>query len=596
MRSCLLLTTFVLLAALALAPTASGQRKRPEPPPPVSFSQPLAAAPGKTTEITFPLPADSPAAAAKPRPIALWTSFPAEISFVSASAEGIRYRLTVPRDTAVGIGAVRLFTTAGPANAQLFMVDDLLTAEATPAAPPTSASGESQRIVVPPVAVEGSCTPLKADRYAFKAIAGQRLAFEVVANRLGSRLDPVLRLIDAHGSHRELLWCDDAEGVGSDARFAWTCTADGDYIIEVRDANYEGGPEYRYRLRIGDFPLITATFPLAVQRDVQTRLAFCGPDGDRIAPLAAFTLRFPVTPVATTQPVSARFANGGDSCGFTTVLPALTSAPDLLGGSANVSRDTAMAVPAVPCAISARFAVAGEWRHFYRLDERAGGERLAIRARTRTIGLPCDVILRLASPAGGRGTDAVIVAESKPGPGESDDMLEARLPAAGSYLLSVEEINHRCGPSSAYRLEIEPAGAGGAGSGGPGFGLSVETDRVPITPEGAFHLKVKCTRRGYDGPIALALHPGGSGSGDAARIEPKDSSAVIAAGKTEADVEAKLPPETRAISFTVTGTARLNGSDVTMMADTAPVLRKLFPRLQSIPGGLDGQIGAAMRD
>jgi hypothetical protein len=579
MRSYLLKSSvFLAIGALALAPPASGQRRRPEPPPPVSFSRPLAAAPGKATEVTFPPPADSPATA-KAKPIALWTSFPAEVSFVSASAEGIRYRLAVPQDTAVGIGAVRLFTTAGPANAQLFMVDDLPTA-----------SGEGQGIVVPPVAVEGSCTPLKADRYAFRAIAGQRLAFEVVANRLGSRLDPVLRLIDAHGSHRELLWCDDAEGVGSDARFAWTCAADGDYIIEVRDANYEGGPEYRYRLRIGDFPLITATFPLAAQRDVQTRLAFCGPDADRIAPLAAFTLRCP-TPVATTQPVSARFANGGDSCGFTTVLPASASVPDLLGGSANVSKDAAMAVPAVPCAISAHFTVAGEWRHFYRLDERAKGDRLAIRARTRTIGLPCDVILRLASLDG-----AAVVAESKPAPGEVDDTLEARLPAAGSYLLSVEELNHRCGPSSAYRLEIEPGagGGGGGGGGGPGFGLSVETDRVPVTSEGAFQLKVRCARRGYDGPITLALHAGAGR--DVARIEVKDSSAVIGAGKTEAEVEAKLSPETRAISFTVTGSARLNGSDVTMMADTAPILRKLFPRLQSIPGGLDGQIGAAVRE
>jgi hypothetical protein len=261
------------------------------------------------------------------------------------------------------------------------------------------------------------------------------------------------------------------------------------------------------------------------------------------------------------------------------VLAART--PDLIGGVNNASREAAMAVP-VPCAISARFARPGEWRHFYRIDGRTKGQRLAIRARTRTIGLPCDVLLRLASLDGER---TVTVAESKPGPGDDDDVLEAKLPAEGSYLLSVEELNRRTGPSAAYRLEIEHGG------GGPGYALTAETDRVEVTKGGTFHLKIKCARRGYDGSIALALHSAGGG-----QIEVKETSGVLAAGKTEADIEAKLPPETKAISLTVTGSAQINGQDFTARATTAPILRKLFPRLPNIPGGLDGQIGAAVRE
>jgi hypothetical protein len=248
--------------------------------------------------------------------------------------------------------------------------------------------------------------------------------------------------------------------------------------------------------------------------------------------------------------------------------------------------DAAMTVP-VPSAISARFANAGQWRHFYRIDGRTKGEHLAIRARTRTIGLPCDVLLRLARIDGEK--TAVAVAESKPAAaGDGDDMVDANMPADGSYLLSVEELNRRAGPSAAYRLEIDRGGGGGSS---PGFELTAETDRVQVAVGGMFHLKLKCTRRGYDGPITLALR-----SSSGAQIEIKEPTAVIAAGKTEAAIEGKLPPETKAISFTVTGSASMNGVEFTARATTAPILRKLFPRLASIPGGLDGEIGAAVRE
>src|SRR5689334_13864821 len=110
---------FLIAVAAFLAATtpARAQRRRPEPPPPLSFSDPLAAAPGKATEVTF-------LGEFSGKPLSLWTSFPAEASLI-ADDHAIRYRVTVPGDTPVGIAAMRLITTAGPANLQLFMIDDL---------------------------------------------------------------------------------------------------------------------------------------------------------------------------------------------------------------------------------------------------------------------------------------------------------------------------------------------------------------------------------------------------------------------------------------------------------------------------------------
>ena len=92
-----------------------------------------------------------------------------------------------------------------------------------------------------PVAVDGNCEETSFDYYAFRAKKGQRVSVEVVANRLGSPLDPVVRLLDAAG--KELVYCDDDPAVGSDARFSFTAPRTGRYFIELRDVGYQGGSE-----------------------------------------------------------------------------------------------------------------------------------------------------------------------------------------------------------------------------------------------------------------------------------------------------------------------------------------------------------------
>ena len=53
--------------------------------------------------------------------------------------------------------------------------------------------------------------------------------------------------------------------------------ADGTYILEVSDNKFGGGT---CRLRVGDFPLVNTTFPLAVNRNESSDLNFVGPSAD----------------------------------------------------------------------------------------------------------------------------------------------------------------------------------------------------------------------------------------------------------------------------------------------------------------------------
>ena len=121
-----------------------------------------------------------------------------------------------------------------------------------------------------PVAVDGTCEPETFDFYKFNAAAGQRITCEVVARRLGYALDPAIRLLDATG--KELAYSDDEPGIGADCRFAHTFAAAGTYTLEIRDIRYAGGPTHRYRMRIGNFPLSTTTFPMGARRGSTPKL------------------------------------------------------------------------------------------------------------------------------------------------------------------------------------------------------------------------------------------------------------------------------------------------------------------------------------
>src|SRR5262249_25036299 len=107
-------------------------------------------------------------------------------------------------------------------------------------------------------AVDGYCDELASAYFKFNARKGQRMAFEVVAQRVGSMLDPVLRLLDARG--REVAYVDDVPGIGADARLDHKFPAAGSYVVEVPDTRSQGGTRHRFHMRAGNAPLSKFSF------------------------------------------------------------------------------------------------------------------------------------------------------------------------------------------------------------------------------------------------------------------------------------------------------------------------------------------------
>ena len=97
--------------------------------------------------------------------------------------------------------------------------------------------------------------------YRINGVAGQRITVEVVARRLGYPLDPVIRLLDATG--RESAYSDDAPGLGCRLSLCLYPADRWHVLSRISRHSLSRRGTHRYRLRVGNFPLATTTYPAA---------------------------------------------------------------------------------------------------------------------------------------------------------------------------------------------------------------------------------------------------------------------------------------------------------------------------------------------
>ena len=469
----------------------------------------------------------------------------------------VKLQVAVPAAAPVGIYATRVASTNGVSNPLLFMVDDLPSIFDAGA----NLSLTTAQTLVPPVAVDGTTPSLGVKQFRFTAKAGERLAFEAVARRLNSKLDPVLRLLDSRG--RELAFSDDESGLGGDCRLAHTFAASGDYFLELRDISYGGGSEYFFRLRVGDFPFASLTFPAAVQAGTTATFNFVGPQVEKISSLTATaptnTMRLALT---------AKFP-GGNASGFAAAL--VTDTPEVSEVEPNDSAETATPFT-LPAGLNGRFLKPKD-RDFWRFTAKKG-QRVLFTAQTRSLGSASEVTLQL------RDAQGTAIASSTPGdPGEGS--VTNTLPADGTYFLVVDELIRRGGSAHAYRVEAELLG--------PAFALETETEKIEVAPGGTFTVKVSATRRDFTGPITLAvLDLDGAALADEV-IKEKASSTTLKLTLPETVTPGAL------LTFRLLGQATLGERATQAFVHTTPALKKLFPNTPTPPRELDTVITLGVR-
>ncbi|MCC6694763.1 MAG: PPC domain-containing protein [Candidatus Hydrogenedentes bacterium] len=175
----------------------------------------------------------------------------------AASIDG--WNLPVPRialDTrpeGAGIRETALTTDVACSNTILYAVGSLPECAENE---PNSEARSAQPITLPCIVNGRIVRPGDVDVFQFEGKAGAELVAEVVARRLNSSLDSLLRLTDASGNVVE--WNDDHEDKGSgmlthhaDSYLRATLPGDGTYRLQLADSQGHGGKDFAYRLRVG---------------------------------------------------------------------------------------------------------------------------------------------------------------------------------------------------------------------------------------------------------------------------------------------------------------------------------------------------------
>jgi len=494
-------------------------------------------------------------------PTGLWTSFPAKVEFVAADDEAtkngkrLQCKVTVGRDVEPQLGGIRLATASGVSNLRPIMVDDL---------PSLAEKGDNGRFdtaqeITPPIAVDGAVAAESADYFAFDAAVGQPISIEAVSRRLGWPLDPVIRLLDADG--RELAYSDDADGVGPDARLRYEFQAPGRHFIEVRDVRYRGGGAFRYRLRVSNFPLVSAAFPMGVATGAAIPVEAVTADSDQPA------LRRDVTPPdgwpRSRLPIAFAYTEGQGSGLLDVAVSELQPVVEF-----EPNDETTQGSPlGLPAALHGRIDSPGDVDYY--TFEAKKGQSWRLAGVGRSFGSPVDLVLGVYKPDG---TKLAEVDDS----GRSEGELTVAIPADGSYHLKVEDLLGRGGAAFVYRVEATAAS--------PGFRLVAESEQLNASRGGVAVVKVRAERRNFNGPITLAL-AGVEG------VQLADN--VIAKDKPETTMRITVPSQIEPGTWWATrivGRAKISDQPLTAVARTTEALRQQLNRVPFPPGALDGEV------
>ena len=395
----------------------------------------------------------------------------------------VKLKVAVEAGATPGVREFRVAAASGVSSVgQLLIVDDPVTAE----------SGDNNTLakanpVRPPCVVVGRVESAEdVDHFRFRAEAGQTLTFEVHCARLQDKIhdlqkhaDPLLSLYDAGG--RELAANDDFSF--ADPLLTYTFAKAGDYVLQTRDAKYDGDPRWVYALTISGRPYVTHLFPAAANPNAAH-------DVEAVGPARRFAERLTVRAPSTPGLHLLSFDVGGAT---SNPVPLLVSPlPQILEQEPNDAPDRATRVT-VPCGVNGRIGARRDLDHFAFAATKGKAVRFEVKARRfgTDFRSALDSVLDVMTPAGR------VLATNDDAFGK-DAGLVFTPPADGDYLLRVRDLNGKGGDAFVYYVEADWAR--------PDFTLRCDPDKAMIGPGSSTAWYVHVTRlNGFDGPVRVGV-------------------------------------------------------------------------------------------
>jgi hypothetical protein len=412
--------------------------------------------------------------------------------------KSLRAQVTATADAPLGLREVRVLGPNGissPLTVTVGAVPEVKESE------PNNSLEQAQLVAMPSAIAGVVQSATEIDHFKFKAKKGEQLVLEVMAQRSGSPLDSSLALLDANG--KELARDEDSRGF--DSLIEFTVPADGDYIAQLRDFQYRGAGDYKYRLFVGVLPFVDYIFPFGGQRGKPVEIFVVGRNvqgGERI------TLDIDPNAPLGRQEIRLNTARGLSN----PIQFDVQDLPELREAEPNNSGTNVNAVTA-PVIVNGQINVAKDTDRF-RFKATADG-KLVCAVEARRFGSPLDAFLAVYSGES-------VVAQNDDASG-GDARIEFDAKKDTEYTVAVRDLTDRGDAHFTYRLAIRPAAAAA-----PSFVAKYFPDAVRLNRDGRTRIRCEIVRQGFDAPVrftASDLPPGVS-------AEPL----VIPAGRNEGDL------------------------------------------------------------
>ena len=355
-------------------------------------------------------------------------------------------RITPSPTTGLGVHLVRLQTTDGLSNLLPIEIGQF---PQTLEAEPNDSHEAAQDVGETPLVVEGRAEGATSTSSASPARRARSSSIDARAARIGSGLDPQIRLTNA--ANHFLAASDDAPGLDTDALLLATLPEDGQYVVEISDTKYQGTNRPTYRLLIGEIPVATTLYPLGGRQRETVGFELTGETLEHPL-IAAVTL--PASPSAL-SPLSfpADVPPTASADVQTEILPTIEvgTLPELREPEIADASPLAFLPPAT---LNGRIGKPGE-EDRYTVAVKPG-QKLRVTLAASALGSPLDGVLRALKPDGGQvanGDDTTIKALDLPGQKKPPDYVipdpsfDVTVPDGVTELtLALKDLQGRGGP------------------------------------------------------------------------------------------------------------------------------------------------------
>ncbi|MBC8355641.1 MAG: hypothetical protein H8E66_26990 [Planctomycetes bacterium] len=416
-------------------------------------------------------------------------------------------KVVIASDAPVGTAYWDVFCASGGSSGSLpFIVGDLPEFIETE----SNSTPDSAELIELPVTVNGQIHGERdLDYYRFSLHAGEVVYCEVLARRLGSRLEPTVSILNSDGRAVSF----DEDNLGDDPLIAFKAPEDGTYLLQIGNVSFHGSPAHVYRVNFTHAPVTPYAYPIGAPAGESTKFSFIAMSGDGDVKVIDRELTLPTDSSEVFYYSDRELANSIPL----RVLPAETK---LVTTQAHGDHaEFPIAVGEVSNGRLSPFVV-----DVYSLEIKER-EPVEIRLIAPDSVSAASLVLMEITDSSGK-----TVGRTKLAP--TPEALKAYYllanPAIGKYTISLKCVGdtasgHR---SRGYQLEVFPAT--------PDFKLNAGSDCLSVTQGSSVEIPIKLNRiGGFDGEVNIKV----DGLPEAVTVE----NTLIAAGKSDVKLKVTIP-------------------------------------------------------